>query len=477
MPDKDVNIHVRARETEESKRKIEGVAQSTKEMGEKTEEAGRRSAAGMEKALATVAKYAATMVGVQKLLSEFTRALEENARAMDENAAAAEKHQKSLLRLQFLGGFFQERPELRQEVGALAEFGRRPYEEVANAWYNLRSKGAALSQGQQDSILREALEMGRTDPDLPLDTLVDMFALYAKKSGEPDANRIQNVLQETITQAGGSGADVAKYMPQFLPIGMAGGLTAAESAGLWSYATTLLGEASVATTGLKATFLGLEGKGSPEGQKLLKKLKITPEMDFFSKLDVLGRARAGGKFGLASAEQLVGREGASILLDMLKDPGAVRSTVGAVTAMDRGDIDLTRTRIEELVGSDEVARMEEDNRQLAVRIENLKAADRESLTWKNAELQREAAMREKGYAPYAISLVKRRDRHAKGLGFTPDQTGELPPDIGAGFSVGPYRRQLGGEDAGATIVNYNFDNSTHLRPVAGTRDDGRFSQD
>ena len=47
MPDKDVNINIKAQQAEETKRKIEGVADSTEKMGQKTEEAGNRAGAGM----------------------------------------------------------------------------------------------------------------------------------------------------------------------------------------------------------------------------------------------------------------------------------------------------------------------------------------------------------------------------------------------------------------------------------------------
>jgi len=490
MPDKDVNIHVRAQEAEETKRKLESVADSTERMGQKTEVAGRAAAKGTGQAEEKVRSYAKAAAAATAVIAGLTAAIKSSSAAMEENAAIAERQQNALLRLQFLGGFFEERPELRKEVGALAEFGRRPYEEVANAWYNLRSKGAALSDTQRSGILREALEMGRTDPGLPLDTLVDMFALYAKKTGEGDANRIQNVLQETITQAGGSGADVAKYMPQFLPIGMAGGLSGAESAGLWSYATTLLGEASVATTGLKATFLGLEGKGTPEGQKLLKKLKIQPQMDFFAKLDMLGQAQQAGRFDLGSAEQLVGREGASILLDMIKDPGAVRATVDAVTAMDRGDIDLTSTRIEELMGADEVAMLEEDSRQLNIRIENLRGSDLNAMLWEKRIRQEEVKMRRLGYSEWNITAAKGVMRAMAGAGYRFDR--ENAPGwqrfVESGWYLDePVLSSPGEEDAMAERaqrvisetmrpIQNIYDMSSHYRPVAGSREDRRIGE-
>ncbi|MBW2560474.1 MAG: phage tail tape measure protein, partial [Deltaproteobacteria bacterium] len=443
MADKDVNIHVRAKDADQAKRDIDRTAGATEDLGKKTEQAGRKSeqagkktkqagkdtedagkAAGKAKgafaSFATkLAAWAAAMVSIGAAIKIVTGAINANKRALNEHADVAVAQQQKLLRLQYLGDMFKERPELRKEVGALSVLGRRPFEEVADAWYNLRSKGGALSQQQRDSIMREALEMGRTDPDLPLDTLIDMFSLYAKKTGQGDANRIQNVLQQTITEAGGSGADVANYMPQFLPIGMGGKLTGAQAAGLWAYATTL-GDAAVATTGLKAVFMGLEGKGSPEGKKILKEIGVGKDMDFFEKIGLLGEASGEGRFDLGMAEQVAGREGSALLLDLIKDPEELSRVINKVVGVDRGDIDLTHTKITELMGTDEVARLEEEIRGVNIQIANKKGADTRALRWKKKMGEREMSMRRAGIPEYGIQFGRREMEHLAGMGVSPD---------------------------------------------------------
>jgi len=316
MADKDINIHVNAK-ADAARQKLDQVADSTKKVGS----AGREGSRGMEQLNASATKSEglfskltgklAGMVAGVASIQAVTRAIQAQTRAMEENAAAATKQQNALVRLQFLGDYYKERPDLRKEVAAMAEFGRRPFEDVASAMYNLRSKNAAMSESQRMGIMTEALEMGRTDPSLPLDTLVDMFSLYGKQSGVTDANRIQNVLQQTITEAGGSGADVASYMPRFLPVGMAGGPSAAPAARPGAYGTTQESEASVATTGLRAIMMGLQGKGTPEGAKLLEKMGVTQDMGFFAKIDLLSRQN----IDLGTAEQLFQREGAAMALE------------------------------------------------------------------------------------------------------------------------------------------------------------------
>lgn len=465
---KDINIPVRADGADEAKDKIDCLTESIDKMTNALESQGTRGTQSTDKLTAAKTKqdtvlggliskvglWAAGMLGAQKAVQSFTSAIDQQNQAIEENVRLIERQQNASLRLQFLGDLFADRPELRKELASLSEFGRRPVEQVADAWYNLRSKSGGLSDTAQMGILREALEMGRTDPSLPLDTLVDMFSLYAKQSGITDANRIQNVLQQTITDAGGSGADVAAYMPQFLPVGMAGGLSPAQTAGLWAYVTTQQDSASRATTGLRATFMGLQGKGTPESQKLLQGLGVTPQMDFLQKIGLLSQAN----LSLADAEQIAGREGAPIFLSMLKDPAAMMRTISHVTAVDRGDIDLSKTKIGQLFGADEVAKNEEDLRLLRNAIDNLRATDEKALAFKRRKLIMEYMQRKQGSSEWSIGLASTVSSIAYSLGL----------DITEGLDSPYYLREMEkwgqvpqGLSSGSTVIN-NYDYSSNL---------------
>jgi hypothetical protein len=409
---KEVNIPIKAEGAEQAKAKVDALGKSFEGLGVSVEQAGRKGAdglrgfsgetekthSGLSKMMGSLTSWIAGIVSFTTAIRLFTSYITANRDALKEHADVAEKQQQRLSRLQYLGGFFQENPELRREVAAYAEAGGRPFEEVAGAWYNLRSKSGTLSSQQQKAILSEALELGRTDTAMPLEVLVDVFSLYAKKTGERDANRIQNVIQQTITEAGGGGADVAQYMPQFLPIGMAGGLSGAEAAGLWSYVTTQTASPSVATTGLRSVFMGLQGRGTPEGQKRLAGLGISPGMDFMTKINAL----SGAGLSLADAEQIAGREGADILLSLVRDPAAMRRTVESVVSADRPDVDITRGYIDQLTGQDDFARLEENIRQKKIAIENQKGSNLRSLQWRDYLLETERRMRDAGKPEWDI---------------------------------------------------------------------------
>jgi len=426
MAKNDINIHVRTRGTRQTKRKLDKVAKSSRKVGDETASGQKQAAAALDKTTQSLSRMDRIMSRVKRLALGFfggaaairavTAAIQAQNRALEEHAEIAIKQQNKLLRLQYLDDLFKERPALHKEVAQLAEFGRRPFEEVADAWYNLRSKGAGLTDLQQQNILREALEFGRTDPSSPLNTLVDMFALYAKQTGERDANRIQNVIRQTVTEAGGSTAQVAQYMPRFLPLGLLGGLTGPQTAGLWSYITTQLAEPSVATSGLQATFLGLQGKGQPEGQKLLRKWGIGADMDFFTKIQALSQRQKAGQLTLADAELIAGREGAPVFLSLLRDPAAMMSTVGKVVGAGMADRDLTRESISQLMRQDEIARLEEDVRLLDIQIQNAKAKDKNALRWKAHLKHYELSLRKAGWPEWMIKASLASERSISWIG-------------------------------------------------------------
>lgn len=433
MP-KDVNIHVKTPGIQEANRAFESVSSSVDSMGNMVTTSSEKGKEGLDKFSEgadktrqktrnldrSLGSLAARYIGIAALIATATKALRANMAAIEEHAALTEKQQLKLISLQYLGDLFREKPGLRQEVAAYAESGRRPFEDVASAWYNLRSKSAALGADQQERILREALELGRTAPEVSLDVIVDMFSLYAKKTGQIDANVVQNILQQTITEAGGTAADVASYMPRTLPLGMAAGLTGPETAGLWAYASTQAAEASIATTGLNTILYSLSGKGTPQSAELLKKLGIRPGQPFFRQMSQLAAAKRRGSLGLAEAEQIAGREGASLLLSILDDQAGMGRTIANVVGVARPDLDITAAKIEGLMGADEVARLADENRQMEIETENIKAADVKALQLQNLQRRYEIEMRERDLPEWLISTNLLGMRFMGGLGFEPE---------------------------------------------------------
>ena len=474
---KDINIHVKTPGSDQAKRNLDDIGQSAKKAGQDAASGGRQGSAEVEKLSASAEKgqssfrrfsssigsWLTGLFGVSAVIAGITRAIRANIQAVREHAQIVEQQQTKLMNLQYLGDMFKEKPELKAEVQAYAEYGARPFGEVAEAWYNIRSKGGALPAAQRQGILMEALELGRTEPNASLVGLADAMLLYAKQTGTSDPNVIQNIMKQTLTEAGSDVTGLGQFLPRFLPIGTKGGLTGAESAGVWAFATGQLGSAAEATTALRNTFLSLQGRGTPQSAELLTSLGITPEQTFWQKIGALSSAQAAGKFGAPEAEMIAGREGMAMLLSMVSDPASMMATVSSVTGAARPDIDLTARAIEGLMGADPAARMAEQSRRMDIAIENIKGSDVVALERELFIQGYEKWMREQGKPEYLIQWEKTKQRLLQGFGwdrvFNPR-------------SVSGYRHEEDGffSENNPVIIN-NYNNDIINNPVVGGEDD------
>jgi hypothetical protein len=483
---KDINIHLKTQGAAQTKQQLEDVGKSSKRVGETVDRGGKRGADGMEKMSSSADKaqgrfsklgssiksWAAGLAGITLAVREITRAIRAQSEAIEEHARIAAEQQKKLLALQAMGTFFEEHPEARKEVAAYAEFGRRPYEDVAEAWYELESKGAGLTEEQKKGIMKEALELGRMEPEADLKSIVGMFSLYAKETREQDINLIQNVLRATLSKAGAGLSEVGRYLPQFQSLGISAGLTGAEAAGLWAYATTRTGQPEKATVGLRNIFMALQGKGTPESQELLPQLGITPEMGFYEQMGILSAQRRAGGFGLPEAETIAMKENAALLLSMLTDPQAMMKTIHEVSAAARPDIDLVKDKLDRIMGTDKVARLEEERRRLDVVIQNIKGQDVRALEWDVYLKEYEKRMREVGVSEYMISHQLRKYRMAAGFGAEPGPQWLMEP-FGEFTEFPAKQQEAPAEEVPAETgpVSIHYHNDIYFNPMGGTKED------
>lgn len=465
---KDVNIHVKAKGAQQTKQQLDSVSKSTEGVGEKA----KKGAAGVDKLSGSASKakssfgsffsglksWATGLIGITAVIAGITKAINIQKQALQEHARIAEEQQKKLLALQTMGDIFEKRPELRKEIAAYAKFGRRPIPEVTEALYALESKGAGLTEQQKKGIMREALELGRMEPEAELKSIVDVFSLYAKETRQQNINQVQNVIRQTLSQAGAELGQMGQYLPQFLSLGISGGLTGAETAGLWAFATTRAPSPEKATTGIRNIFMALQGKGTPESQKLLQQLGITPQMNIFQQLGTLSAAQRAGKFGLPEAETVAMKENAALLMSMLTEPKAMMETVRKITGVARPDIDITRDKLKLIMGADEVARLEEEGRRLGISIEDIKGRDINALRWNTFIGLREEAMRDADLSEVAIAIELARLRFISAVGLKT----EYPEE----HFVSKIQQGLWGEPLRPTNIIIN-DNHIEYNPRIG----------
>lgn len=484
---KDINIHVKTQGAQQTKQQLDDIGKSSKRVGDSASRGGRKGAEGINelsestaktegrfgKLKSSIASWVTGLVGITAIIAGITKAIRVQSEAIKEHARIAAEQQKKLISLQLMSDFYKERPQLRKEVAAYAELGRRPFEEVAEAWYTLRSQAGRMTSEQRQGILREALEMGRAYPEAPLTDLVNMFTLYAKATNAQDLNQVQNVLMQTITEAGASMGGVSKFMPQFLGPAMTGGLTGAEAAGLWAYATTLpeAGGIEKASTAIRNLLLILQGEGStPEAQEMLRGFGVVPGMKFFDQLTILASQRQAGRFGLPQALSLAGRESASMLMGLLKEPEKMYETIENVVRAGAGQRDITAEALEGLMATDEVARLEEEGRRFDVKIQNIKGQDVKALRWITALKEYESLMREAGVPETWIDFQLWGAEKFAAFGATPP----------AGGGVELWSKQFNQDivrlrepsRSAPTIIHYHYEQIMNLNPVAGDDERG-----
>ena len=498
---KDINIHVKTRGAAETKRQLDSVGQSGQKVGSDVKGGSDKGTAGLgdlqDKAHGaagefdtmgdSVVGWSTKLAGITAIIAAVTKAISAQTEAMKEHARVAAEQQKALTALQHLGDIFEKRPELRKEVAAYAEYGRRPFEEVAKAWYTLESKGAGLSEEQKQGIMKEALELGRQEPAADLSGIIDMFSLYVKETKEQDINLVQNVLRQTVTSAGAELAQVGKLLPRVLPLGISGGLTPEQAAGLWAFATTKTAEPETATVGLRNILMSLQGKGTPESQELMASLGVKPGAGFFDQLSRLADARQRGKFGLPQAEVLAGKENAAILLSMLSDQRAMMETISEVTGAARPDRDIVKEGLERVLGADEVAKAEDESRQLDVVIQNIKARDTKALERKVLVQRWERHQREIGEPEWKIQRDKLLLWGAGGAGVNVENTEKALEQarrsdalsrgmdrvmrgerfLGNEESTSPAEPNVPAEPNEPVRVTYHLDNRRIFNPVVG----------
>ncbi|MEL7087795.1 MAG: hypothetical protein AAGL98_05035, partial [Planctomycetota bacterium] len=216
------------------------------------------------------------------------RALQVMGEELDRRIEQTREFAEAQLNLQFLGSTFNEQE--REFLGRAAEAGGRSPVEVARAYTSLRSRFSDRSDAELQELFLEITETGITT-DAGLEELTEAFAgLFAENN---DSGRSQNILRESITQAGvGDPAVLARLFGKFLGPGQQlGNISEAESAGLVAASTALDTRApEEQATGLRTVLLALLGNRSDQQQEIVDRAGIDTT-NLLTVLDTLGQAQ------------------------------------------------------------------------------------------------------------------------------------------------------------------------------------------
>ncbi|MCK4626872.1 MAG: hypothetical protein KAV00_16290, partial [Phycisphaerae bacterium] len=293
----------------------------------------------------------ATQVGIEKLAEAFQLIKQD----LLETAQAAKDFAASFRDLQFLSQEFD--PRARDFVAASAKVGGRGMSESAEAFAQLKSKLPELDSNAQMQAFLEIQELGRTTA-APLGSLVTAYASIANVTGETSSATIQNIIAKSKelapeTDMGAIGESIAEP----LAAGQAAGLSTAETLGLTMVIAKKVGDQRKGATAARNFILALAGRGTPEGEKTLRRAGVTKGAGVLGTLTELNQAYSEGKLDTADMEVLFGREAIAGGLGAITGVERVQDFIAQYQQAVRGDRDITAEAINKQLAGDEVTRL------------------------------------------------------------------------------------------------------------------------
>ena len=311
--------------------------------------------------------------GLMKAWQAYTADIQANSEAMKENAKVSQQLAEQRLDLAALRGV--ESPEDIKKLDALASFSGRSQGEVARANTVVTSRFGDLSKEAQNQLMMEIAAMGRTTSTSLVD-LADPFSTLIREGMSP--REASNVLQQAIIDAGepdpsrlgqqiGRIAGVAKE---------AGGLSPAQAAGLAAGSTQLNLMNETAATGFRNIILAIRGKGTPQGNAVMSRLKLD-RSDVLGSLQAMGEAAQRGDINAADMEAIAGRENIAVLaaLGNAGKRGKVFDAIANAEAASAKPESLVLGRQQEIFGSSPMLAFNQAKKILDAQIESTKAND------------------------------------------------------------------------------------------------------
>ncbi|MBB6429223.1 hypothetical protein [Algisphaera agarilytica] len=377
----------------------------------------------------------AGMVGGILGAGGLVRALQVLGEELDRRIEQTREFAEAQLNLQFLDTSFNEQE--REFLGQAAQLGGRSPAEIARAYTSLRSRFPDRSNTELQGLFLEIVETGVTT-DADLGTLTDAFAGLFAENG--DSQRSQNILRETITQAGvGDPGVISRLLGKFLGPGQQiGNVSEAEAAGLVAGATGLdTRQPEEQITGLRSVLLSLLGSLSDEQLEIAQGAGID-RSSINTALLTLGQAIEAGRIDAAGLEQLVGAEGVTTAT-ALGDPakrGAFFEKQAAVVRAADSEEDLTGLAIDNIFAQDEVQALNFAIKQVDARTAVAESQDVDALRGELAIKLQQAEQRDAGVGAIGRSISGLTNRIARLLGADADTSitaGEVALDYTDAF--------------------------------------------
>src|SRR3990172_2182488 len=337
-------------DADEAIRKLRDVSGAENELEHQTRRAGgaaeqaSRDAGLLDRAWGAIRGQLLGLVAPFAGIGALTTVLRLNSEAMAENVRLSRELAQAQRDLLFLStaGSAAELAAVQRSAEIVGGEGARV--ELTGAFAQFKSQTANLSEQQRLGLWQQMIETSLTTATRPTE-LVELFT--RGRNFVQDPQQLQNIIAQTIIESPESNpAVMARLLPRVLPIGAAVGLQPAETAGLLAFAAGQAGSADEGATGLRNIIAALQGRGTPESQKILAGLDLPQGMNFFGQIAALTAAQAAGRLSLGELEAIGGRENLALFSSLLAKPQEMRQTVGRLVAAAGGEQDITRLQLE-----------------------------------------------------------------------------------------------------------------------------------
>lgn len=339
----------------EAAQQLDRVGNATEDVGKKTEQAGEGAKRGstsfddlgssLNRGLSSIKGFVGGLLGAVGLNAALAASREE--------AEAAKKSIEDFVDSLAATLALSKDPALLQVATDAAISSGRDINQIGASLFSIVSGTAGASRDEQVSLLNEALEISKGEPNVDLAQITELLIRLRNVSGGTlDAQQIQNLAIATEDLGQIDIGQLSRFLPRTLKPGETAGLELPETAALFALLSQVL-KPELAATATESIVTRLAAP-SAEGEKTLRRLGVRPGAGVIETLQQLSEANQREPLNAAQLRDLVGEgpgaSGLGVLFDQFDKLLAFRDRISQATAAGAADlgaekVDFLRTTL------------------------------------------------------------------------------------------------------------------------------------
>lgn len=303
---------------EESKRKLDEVAGAQERVGKGVDSTGAESerAAGKHGALGDVfdivtrraLAFAGSLIGAAGVTAAIRASREEAEKATEAMRSYVDALAATI-------ALSQDKEFLGIASKASISSGR-PIEEIGESLFAIVSGTAGASRDTQQALLEQSVELGKTEPLVPLSQVTELVVrLFNVAGGKLDPQQVQNLAIKTEDLGQINIGQAARFLPRTLGPGQTAGFELAETAAMFALLSQVL-KPELAATATENIVTRLAAPGE-EAKRFYRKLGIPADATAEERLAALAARQAQEPLTAVQTRDLVGEGPGAAALPVL----------------------------------------------------------------------------------------------------------------------------------------------------------------